>query len=731
MPEGVGVNSQESKILIIDDEDVAAAFYTAVFKYYNFSNYKICRDSRQVMKMLGRERFSAVLLDLNMPHIGGQELLSNIKQEYPGIPVVVITGEDNVDTAVECMKRGAYDFLAKPVEKNRLLTVIKHALHFQSMHDELQASRESYWALSETTTDVILQINEDFNIQFANTAVQSIFGYSREEVIRGDFKILFPPPVYNRYVSEFRKYFFIDNPHRKKTQLENTIEVLGQTKNREIIPLEISFGNSKSVGNHRIVTCIVRDITQRKNTERKLRFLAYHDKLTNLGNRDLFSISLSDFLENVKRYPENIGALLFLDLDGFKKVNDTLGHDIGDKILVECSRRLADCLRKSDHVYRFREEMKMATGAPEDLFRFGGDEFIILLTNLTKTTDAAVVAQKIIDTVVKPYNVEGYPAIAKINLGVSVGIALIPADGTDANNLISSADVAMYKAKELGNRYVFFTREMNNMATERLMLEDGLRSAFDRGELTLHYQPLVDPEGKILGMEALLRWPDGQGGFVPPGKFIPIAEENGLILPMGDWVLKTACEYLRSCNDSGYGNLYLAVNFSPKQFEQDHLVEKISSTIRNTPVNPENIKIEVTESYIMKYPENAIAKMSEIKNNNIGIRIAIDDFGTGYSSLSNLTNFPIDILKIDQSFVIHLDARHNTKIINTIITMAHSLDLEIVAEGVETEEQLRYLREKNCHVFQGYYFSKPVPAEEMTALLKYRRLPAAGGGEGD
>jgi len=721
------MDAQAPKILIIDDEEVAAAFYTAVFKYYDFSNYTICRDSRKVMDLLGSESFSAVLLDLNMPHIGGQEILSRIKNDYPGLPVVVITGEDNVDTAVECMKRGAYDFLAKPVEKNRLITVIKHALHFQSMHDELQASRESYWALSETTTDAILQINEDFKIQFANTAVESIFDYKRKEILHGDFKILFPPPVYSRYEAVFRKYFYIDNPHRKKTQLENTIEVLGQNKEKEIIPLEISFGNSKSVGNHRIVTCIVRDITQRKNTERKLRFLAYHDKLTNLGNRDLFAISLNDFLNNVERYHNNIGALLFLDLDGFKKVNDTLGHDIGDKILVECSRRLADCLRKSDHVYRFREEMKMATGAPEDLFRFGGDEFVILLTNLTQTTDAAIVAQKIISTVKKPYNVEGYPTIANINLGVSVGIALVPADGTDANTLISSADVAMYKAKELGNRYVFFTREMNTMATERLMLEDGLRSAFEQEQLTLHYQPLVDPAGKIIGMEALLRWPDGQGGFVPPAKFIPIAEENGLILPIGDWVLKSACEYLRSCNSKGYQDLYLTVNLSAKQFEQDHLVDKICNTIKSAQINPENLKIEVTESYIMKHPENAIAKMEEIKRKNVGIRIAIDDFGTGYSSLSYLTTFPIDILKIDQSFVIHLDVRQNTKIINTIITMAHSLDLEIVAEGVETETQLRYLREKNCHAFQGFYFSKPRPADQMTKLLKCRFLPATAG----
>lgn len=718
------MDRQSQKILIVDDEEVAVAFYSTVFKYYNIDNFQICQDSRKVMPLLSRGAVSIVLLDLNMPHVTGRELLKQINEEYPSIPVIVVTGEGNVETAVECMKSGAFDFLAKPVEKNRLLTVVRHALHHQSMSDELQASRESYWALSETTTDAILQIDENFTIQFVNTAVKSIFGYSREEIIHSNFKSLFPPSIYTRYADVFKKYFLIDNIHRKETHMENSIEVLGQSKERDIIPLEISFGNSKSVGNHRIVTCIVRDITQRKNTERKLRYLAYHDKLTSLGNRDLFNISLSNFLANVKRYQDKIGAVLFLDLDGFKKVNDTLGHDIGDRILVECARRLANCLRQSDHVYRFQEEISMTTGAPEDLFRFGGDEFTVLLTDLKKAIDAAVVARKIITTVQKPYNVYGYESISNINLGVSVGIALIPEDGSDVSNLISRADVAMYKAKEQGNRYVFFAQEMDKMATERLILEDGLRNAFEKGELKLFYQPMVDASGAIKGMEALLRWLNAKGGFFSPAKFIPIAEETGLILPIGNWVLKTACEFLQSCNARGYKELYIAVNLSAKQFEHDYLVDIISGTIKSTGVNPENLKIEVTESYIMKNPEKAIAKMKEIKRKNIGIRIAIDDFGTGYSSLSYLSSFPVDILKVDRSFVINLEKMQNAKIINTIINLGHSLGMEIVAEGVETEDQLRYLKTKNCNTFQGYYFSRPVTAEEMLKLLQKRTLPA-------
>ncbi len=612
-------------------------------------------------------------------------------------------------------------------DKTIIVTIIRDLTQHQGMAEELQASKDSYWALSETTTDTILQIDENFDIVFANSAVKSIFGYTNRELKHKSFAILFPRPVYERYEDVFRKYFLIDDEHRKESRLKNTIEILGQSKSSEIIPLEISFGNSKSVRSNRILTCIVRDITQRKKTERKLRYLAFHDKLTELGNRDLFNVALNDVLNNIKRDKDRLGALLFLDLDGFKKVNDTLGHDIGDKILIECARRLGDCLRKSDYVYRFSDEVNDARAAFEDLFRFGGDEFVIVLSHLKQATDAAVVAQRIINSVRNPYNVDGYESISNINLGVSVGIAIIPQDGDRLNTLISNADVAMYKAKELGNRYVFFTKEMNNKATERLMLEDGLRNALNNNKLDLYYQPLVDSEGIIKGMEALLRWYDKKHGFISPDKFIPVAEETGLIIPIGDWVFETACRHLKYWNANGYDDIYMSINLSAKQFEQENLVNKISEIIKKTGVNPANIKIEVTESSIMNFPEAAIAKMDEIKKKNMDLRIAIDDFGTGYSCLSYLINLPVDIMKIDRAFVINLPEESNTKIISTIITLAHSLDMEVVAEGVETEDQLNYLSSLKCQTFQGFYFSRAVSAQEMSRLLKKGRLPPGEG----
>ena len=716
------MDSDKPTILIVEDDDVAIAFYTVVLQENKIGSLKICQDSRDVMPLLAEQHVSAILLDLNMPHLKGQELLKQVKVKHLEIPVIVITGVESVEVAVECMKIGAFDFLSKPVEKNRLVTVVRHAIRQRNIFEALLDSQESYLALSEITTDAILQINEGFKIEFANAAVRSIFEHKREELLNQHFKVLFPEAEYKRFVPALQAFFLVDKVMQERSSLENTMEIIGRTKQGEIIPLEISFGKSKSL-RRPIVTCIIREITQRKNTERKLEYLAYHDKLTQLGNRDLFNRSLSGYLAEAIRYENRIGALLFLDLDGFKKVNDTLGHDIGDRILVECSRRLRDCLRKSDHIYRFKDESTRTTSADEDLFRFGGDEFVLILTNLRTPTAAATVARKIIQAVGQPYSVEGSESITKINLGVSVGIAVIPDDGIDATILVSSADVAMYKAKEQGNQFAFFTKDMNTRAAERLMLEDGLRQAFGKRELSLYYQPLVNQEGTILGAEALLRWQDESGSFISPARFIPVAEETGLIEPMGEWTMNTACDFLHTCNGNGHPDFYISVNLSAKQFDQQQLVERITATAKRTCVNPSNIILEVTESCIMGDPESAIAKMHSIKENNLGIRIAIDDFGTGYSSLGYLSKFPVDILKIDQSFIANLSDENNIKIVDTIIALAHSLNLKTVAEGVATEDHLELLSSKNCDAFQGYYFGAPVPAEEMCRLLEQHTLP--------
>ena len=596
--------------------------------------------------------------------------------------------------------------------------------------EELEILRNSYWTLSETMSDPILQINEDFNILFANSAVQNVFGYTREELLNHSLDMLFPASVYERYRELLRKYFIVDVADRKASRLEHSLELLGQNKSRDVVPLELTCGNSKSHRGERVLTCIVRDITQRKLAERRLRFLAYHDKLTELGNRDLFYVTLGQFLQNVKRYKDSQGALLFLDLDGFKKVNDTLGHATGDRVLCECARRLSSCLRESDQVYRFSSEPDPGKAPQEDLFRFGGDEFVILLTRLARPTDAAVVSQKIIEAIRRPFHLPEVEDAGQVAVGVSIGIALIPEDGTDPMSLIRSADVAMYKAKEQHNRYIYFTAELNEKARERVTLESGLRGALEKRQLELHYQPIVNAFGLIEGAEALLRWRNSSGEQVPPANFIPVAEDTGLILPIGEWVLERACQDLRAWNDGGHGELYVSVNLSSRQMVQEDMIHRLQRVIRDTGVNPSNLKVEITETSLMRDPQAARRQMEQIKARHPGIRIAIDDFGTGYSSLAYLSDFPVDLLKIDRHFVINLNKGQNARIVNSIIALARNLQMEVVAEGVETADQFRYLTAQDCRTFQGFYFAKPMSACEPQRPAGRARPPIQGGHQG-
>ncbi|RKX76203.1 MAG: hypothetical protein DRP87_12515 [Spirochaetes bacterium] len=581
----------------------------------------------------------------------------------------------------------------------------------EEIEKELDASRQNYRILAETTSDAIIQIIDEFKVIFANSAVKNIFGYESTEVENQNIGMLFPESRYNNYVRLFEKYFFIDNPHRKITGLQNTIEVLGKRKDGELIPLEISFGNSIGVGEHRILTCIIRDIALRKKVERRLKYLAYHDKLTSLGNRDRLSESLDQTLAEIKRQADRHAALLFMDLDGFKKVNDSLGHEIGDIILKECASRLVSSLRQDDQVYRLQIE---------HIFRLGGDEFIVLLPYIKKPEDSGIVARRIIERILEPFAVKGYGSLTNINMGVSIGIALIPEDGMDKTTLLRNADAAMYQAKKMGNSYMFFTREMNNRAIERLMLEEGLRKAVGTRDFELHYQPIVDSRQEIKGVEALIRWIHPERGVLTPEKFIPIAEDTRLIHPIGKWVLETACRQLKRLHELGFEGIYVSVNISPKQLEKGDLKETVKGVLEKVKLEAKYLTLELTETTIMDDPELAISKMFELEKYNRGIKIAIDDFGTGYSSLSYLSRFPVQHLKIDKSFVGNMKAANNIKIINAILSLGHNLGLNIIAEGVEEKEQFEYLVSKNCNAFQGYFFKKPLAFDEISDYLKHR-----------
>jgi diguanylate cyclase (GGDEF)-like protein/PAS domain S-box-containing protein len=447
----------------------------------------------------------------------------------------------------------------------------------------------------------------------------------------------------------------------------------------------------------RVIGSQIGQFMARKQAEENLLYVATHDTLTGLPNRYMFNQRFAHALNNAVRYRKSM-ALLFLDLDRFKFINDTLGHPFGDRLLVEVGNRLRLCLRESDN-----------------LARFGGDEFVALIEDFTAPSDVVSVAQKILHAVRWPFLLDGEIC----HVTASIGISLHPTDGMDLATLLKNADIAIYRAKEQGkNNYVFYSEEMNHHLSARIAIESKMKGALERNEFVLHYEPKVEVNtGRITGMEALIRWQHPELGLIPPVDFISIAENSGLIVPIGAWVLRTACAHSQSLQDRMSGPLTVSVNLSARQFEDKHLLRDIERALKESSLKPGCLELEITESMVMRDTQSSKKILNAIKS--MGIRLAIDDFGTGYSSLVSIKRFPFDCIKIDRSFIkdIPQDA-DDVAITQAIIAMAHSLRLKVIAEGVETREQLDFLIEHGCHEFQGYYKCKPQPADDFTKLLR-------------
>ena len=571
---------------------------------------------------------------------------------------------------------------------------------------ESEATLRGFFNANAILMSVIELEDSDFVYVMPNKRIADFYGLSLEEMTGMRASGLGIPKEFIRYWLEVLRYCL---DVRETVTFEYEFPYRGNTYWYQA---SISMVFDSNAPRPRFSFAAV-EVTQRKQAEQEIQQLAYFDTLTGLPNRVLMNDRLHQILAQSAREGWQVG-ILFLDLDRFKLINDTLGHAAGDSLLKAVAQRLSSRLRSSDTVARL-----------------GGDEFVVVLSAVKQEQDIAHTTEEILGGFSAPFDIEGQD----IYISASIGVAIFPLDGQDVGSLLRNADTAMYVAKESGrDNFQFFSQEMNNRAVERMSLERNLRKALERQEFTLFYQPQFDVQhGRIIGMEALLRWNHPEMGCISPGKFIPIAEETGLIVPIGEWVLRTACLQAKGWTDDGFSEICMAVNISGCQFKQNNLPQLVREVLSETGLNPANLELELTESILMENDSSAIDMLRELKT--IGVRLAIDDFGTGYSSLTCLKHFPIDRLKIDQLFIKDITTNDDdASIADAIIALARSLRMDVIAEGVETREQVAFLKSRDCFEMQGFYFSRPVPADEACTLLEighYDRetcIPLARGG---
>ncbi|MGB8954486.1 MAG: EAL domain-containing protein, partial [Tumebacillaceae bacterium] len=572
----------------------------------------------------------------------------------------------------------------------------KQGVHTVCVFRDL-SKRENMMKIMRMATTVFHHQEEGFFltdpkgiIQYVNPAFTSITGYQPEDVIGRNPNLL----QSGWHCSDFYKKMW----HSIIMEGGWEGEVWNKRKDGEIFAQNLRIRTIRNeVGEVDQYCALFNDITKHKQNQEQIHHQTYHDALTGLPNRLLFMDRLSLSIQTAQRLDMRI-AVMFIDLDRFKLINDTLGHQQGDQLLKEVAKRLYEIVGEQDVVSRM-----------------GGDEFTVILQDIEQIQDAAKVAEQILQSFANtPFQLSGQEYF----LSPSIGIAIYPEDGTEIEELMKNADTAMYRAKEHSNNYQLYTSTMNAQAQRRLALENDMRKALEREEFVVYYQPKVHiASGRVIGMEALVRWQHPTRGLVPPLEFIPLAEENGLIVPLGEWVLRAACEQSQEWIKNGITPMRLSVNLSARQFQQHNLPAVVDGILKETRLPAQYLELEITESITMHDVNKAIATMHDLKQ--LGIHISIDDFGTGYSSLNYLRMFPIQTLKIDKSFVHDIsDDPDDAAIAASIIAMAHSLKLNVIAEGVETTEQLDFLRERNCDEMQGYLFSGPVPASDFEKLLK-------------
>ena len=710
------------RILIVDDE---AHFRTAYRELLAGPDRLIeeCANGREALHRLCRGDIDVVVLDLRLPDIGGVEIMDWLTRQRIPTSVIVFSADDSIDSAIQALRQGAFEFIRKQDDPSDLIQSVDRALRQRRMeqeHRQMAARQEQserlHRFLVEQSPDLIYTLDKEGRFVFVNSRVESLLGFSREELLGQHFSVI----VHENDVEQARYAFGERRVGERATsnfevRLCNKQHGVRHSDSRVVVAILSSQGiyardESNSCSYFIGTSGVARDITERKRAEETIAFQAFHDLLTGLPNRTLFLDRLELSITQAKRRHLHLGVM-FLDIDRFKLINDTWGHPEGDRLLKEFASRIRQCLRSGD-----------------TLARQGGDEFTVLLPDIVSAEDVVVIARKMLAELKRPFAVAERDFITT----VSIGIAVYPEDGQTSDELIRNADIAMYQAKARGkDGFLQFDPAMNTVHVERISLENDLRQAINDGDqFELHFQPQLDlPEQRVTGVEALIRWRHPTQGLLPPDAFIPLAEDTGMIVAISNWVLEAACRQLAELRRRGHGDLRMGVNLSPREFERADLLERIATPLQRHRLPPGALEIEITENLLMKDVENTIAKVRQLCRSGVGI--SIDDFGARYSSLNYLRRFSVNAIKIDQSFVRDIGPeRGSSAIVEAIVGIARSFNLRVLAEGVETALQRDTLLGLGCGKMQGYLFSPPLPAGELERYLARRPAPLPQAAEG-
>lgn len=690
-------------VLIVDDDDVMRMLQQETLAQSGFE-VRLAADGETALAMLDEAPPDLVLLDVDLPGVDGFEVCRRIRQRWDGteVPVVMVTAMDDLDSINRAYESGASDFVSKPINWPMLGYRARYVLRSGQAARKLRDLEEKQAAIVRAMPDMIFLLDRD-----------GIFLDYKE----GHNTMPFAAPEHflGHHVTEIL-------PVDVGQQLMHGIEHALEKGDVQSIIYRLSMAEGVHDYEARIVSsgpdkvvAVVRDITLQRLNEERIRRLAYFDSLTGMPNRQHFMERLDEELQRASQRGQQL-ALLFFDLDGFKRVNDTLGHSAGDSLLQLVAERLKERLRAGDTFLR---------PAPDELglsfARLGGDEFTIVLPDIKDSQVANLIAQRVQSVLQQSFRI----GEEEITVSASIGISIFPEDGGDAATLLKHADTAMYHAKEQGrNNWQMYNKTLTTQARLRLGLENDIRKALERGEFRLVYQPqFLAQDGSIVGMEALIRWQHPERGVASPADFIPVAEESGLIVPMGEWVIRTACQNVQAWQQRGVATPRVAVNVSARQVQAPDFVGTVIAIIAETGISAELLELELTESILMNSEARRLEGLHQLRA--LGVQFSIDDFGTGYSSLAYVKRFPIGMLKIDQSFVRGLpESVDDAGITTAIIAMARSLGLEVIAEGVETSEQCAFLKKAECAKLQGYLFSPPVSPDEMERLLRQAYIAA-------